>query len=375
MQYKDIIGQERLKQGLVDMINRGRMPHALILSGKEGVGQLPLAIATAQYMSCTDKQGMDSCGKCWSCRQFESLQHPDLHFVFPIAQNKKKNIERSDDVISEFREAYQQNPYLTQEEWLNTFGENKKGQIYTAEGDEIIRKLNIKSFVSPYKFMVIWYPELMHASCANKVLKIIEEPPENTIFFLVSTNPNAILGTIRSRAQQIMVPPIETAALKTAFTQKYQLDENQVNFLIKMAQGSWSHLLQSVSQSVKHEQHQDWFMTMMRSGYSMNLEDLRKWVDEIAATSRREQVEFLQSAQRLLRENLIFALKNPQLTYMNAPEMAFAKKFSLFVNVHNVEEISKELNLAEAQIEQNVNSKIVLTDTVLKFYRLLRLKA
>ena len=214
MFFRDIIGQKETKRRLIQSVKDGYIPHARMISGPEGVGKMALALAYARYLSCTQRGEDDACGVCPSCIKYNKLSHPDLHFVYPIVKNDKKKKEICDDYLKEWREFVLQNPYFNLNLWLNFIGsENSQGMIYARESDEIIRKLNLKAYESEYKIMIVWLPEKMHEACANKLLKMIEEPPANTVFLLVSENPDRVIGTIQSRTQSLPVPPVDDESM------------------------------------------------------------------------------------------------------------------------------------------------------------------
>lgn len=372
MQFSEIIGQEEVKNRLRQSVLQGRMPHAQLFCGVEGVGKLALAVAYAQYACCTNRTETDSCGTCPSCIKFAKMAHPDLHLVFPFAKNESKKLTLCDHFVNEFREAVVANPYLTLNQWMTRVAAGKQGMIYASEGDEIIRKLNLKTFESDYKVMIIWHPEKMHESCANHLLKIIEEPPAQTLFLLISDQPEEIIGTIRSRVQRVPVPPLTVDDLQQAATQKLNLDAQQISLWSRMAQGSWSKLIGLVEQNDEQTQNYAWFVQLMRAAWALNVKEIMRWSAELKAAGREATKNFLQYAQRMIRENFIQHLQQPELNYMTSDEAMFAGKFAQFINERNVELIMAELQLAEAQIEQNCNGDIVMCDLGSKLYRLLK---
>ena len=370
MFFRDIIGHSELKRHLVEMVDSGRIPHAQLYTGAEGVGKLALAIAVAQYICCEHREGGESCGRCPSCMQFAKLSHPDLHFVFPFAKSDKLKV--CDDMVEEFREAVLDNPYLTLDEWMNRASDRKSVQIYTAEGDEIIRKLSFKAYQGRYKVMIVWIAEKMNEECANKVLKILEEPSEDTVFMLVSDRPDAVLGTIYSRCQRIAVPPIDAKDMEQALRAKYDVEEAEVQYLVKNAMGSWGKMLNLMKESEESRMDFELFVQMMRLAWNLDVKGIRQWTEQVAKLSREGQVRFLQKSQAMIRENFILRLNNRQLTYMNKDEMAFAAKFARFIHEKNVVQIMEELALAEAQIAQNGNTKIILFHLEILLYKLLK---
>lgn len=372
MLFSEIIGQEDLKRRLIQMVQSGNIPHAQLFGGREGTGKLALALATAQYMCCKNRGETDSCGTCSSCVKFSKLAHPDLHLVFPIVKNASKGIDRCDSVVEEFRKAVTEDPYISVDEWLGKISDGKSGLIYANEGDEIIRKLSLKSYESPYKIMLIWAPEKMHESCANHVLKIIEEPPENTVFFLVSDHPEEVLGTIVSRTQRVSVPPIDDEDMSTAIKQRYDISDEEIHHFVRLSSGSWNRLQRHMTQNDLEAQQFDDFKQMMRLSWTLNVKEIRQWVDRMATLSREQQKQFLQKSQNLLRENFIMHFNQPELNYMSTEEESFSNGFSKFITNKNINEMVEELALAENQIGQNVNSKMVFFDTVLQLYKYLK---
>ena len=370
MFFRDIVGHSDLKRRLVEMVDSGRIPHAQLYTGAEGVGKLALALAVAQYICCEHREGGESCGRCPSCVQFAKLSHPDLHFVFPMAT--RDGVKVCSDMVDTFRSAVLRNPYISLEEWMNEASDGKTVQIYAAEGEEIIRKLTFKPYQGQYKVMLIWIPEKMHEACANKVLKILEEPSPDTVFMLVSDKVDDVLGTIYSRCQRITVPPIDKKDMELALRDKFSVDEEEVTYLVKNAMGSWGRMLGLMRETEDARYDFELFVQMMRLAWNLDVKGIKSWTEQVAALSREGQIRFLQKAQRLIRENFILRLRSRELTYMNSAEMAFAAKFAQFIHEKNVVQIMEELALAEAQIAQNGNTKIILFHLEILLYKLLK---
>ena len=370
MFFRDIVGHSELKRRLIEMVDSGRIPHAQLYTGAEGVGKLALALAVAQYICCEHREGGESCGECPSCVQFAKLSHPDLHLVFPMAT--RDGVKVCNDVVDLFRSAVLDNPYLSLADWMNQVSDGKTVQIYAAEGEEIIRKLTFKPYQGQYKVMIVWIPEKMHEACANKVLKILEEPSPDTVFMLVSDRPDDVLGTIYSRCQRIAVPPIEAKELELAVRERYGVAEDDVPYLVKNAMGSWGRMLSLLRETEESKYDFELFVQMMRLAWGLDVKGIRAWTEQVAALPREGQIRFLQKSQRLIRENFILRLNNRQLTYMNRDEMAFAAKFARFIHERNVVQIMEELALAEAQIAQNGNTKIILFHLEILLYKLLK---
>ena len=377
MFFRDVIGQDDIKARLIRSVDEGRVAHAQLFYGSAGVGCLPMALAYAQYLSCENRTDGDSCGQCASCRQYAKLSHPDLHLVFPIVNKKSSGEDGSicNDFLPLFREALLKDPYMSLQDWQETLGEDKKPVIYTREGDEIIRKLNLKSFESPYKVMIIWCAEQMHEACANKVLKILEEPQGQTLFILISDNIEDIIATIRSRVQQVFFPPIEPPYLSD-YLRRCGVADDSIDFFIRNSRGSINELSNQISQSDTRRQYFRMFTDLMRSCWNLNEETFTEhWkplLNQFVALGRTGQLSFLQYAQRQLRENFVYNLSADSLVYLSSEELDFAHKFARFVNENNIEELADEFALAESHIDRNTKDQYVFLDLMLSVHRLLR---
>ena len=364
MQFRDIIGQEPVKQRLRLSVQEGRIPHAQMLVGIEGIGKLQLAVAYAQYLNCPNRTEEDSCGVCPTCLQYQKLQHPDLHFAFPIVKNDSG--DTCDDFMDIFRETLLSQHYFAIDDWYKALGvETKQGVIYEKESSEILRKLSLKSFGNGYKVMIIWQPEKMNIVCANKLLKLLEEPPKETLFLLVTEHPDQLLTTILSRVQQIRVPALSEEELSQYFPKD----------IAHIAMGSYLTAKRIHEEDEQNKQFLQDFIALMRNawlvGHKQNyvaLQDLRKWSLEMADSKvgREKQKAFLQYAQRQLRENFIRNFAHPELNYQTTDEAAFSDKFFPFIHAGNVELLMQELQTAEQQIAQNGNAKIIFFDLCLQ---------
>ena len=370
MFFRDIIGQNPLQQRIRAMIDSGKVPHALLFHGPEGVGKLPLALATAQYLCCTDRHDGDACGKCPSCMLFKNFTHPDIHFAFPISKSKEAGVELCSDVIDSFKNTILSNPYISINEWMSICSQSKMGTIYTSEAEDIIRKFQFKPYCGGYKILIMWLPEKMQTSCANSLLKLVEEPAPNTLFLFVSNDIESVLGTIVSRCQPIEVPPIDNESLRNWALSLNKFPENEVDFLVKNAGGSVTFF----NDSIENNQNKvifDYFRSFMRLAWSLDVEKIRDFLDEIQKESRETHLLFFRNSQRLLRENFILLLNEPDLSYMSEDEADFASKFSKFIHERNVVEMMEAFDLAEAQVQQNVNVRIILFHLFFLFYKLL----
>ncbi len=362
-----------MKNRLVQSIREGFIPHARLISGSEGVGTLPLALAYARYLMCTNRQEDDACGSCPACVKLNKYAHPDLHFVFPIIKNDKKKKEICDDYLSEWRSFLLENAYFNFSSWLNFIGaENAQGMIYAKESNEIVKKLNLKTYESDYKVMIIWLPEKMHEACANKLLKMIEEPPAKTVFLLVSEQPEGIIGTILSRAQRMHIPPISDEELALAVSRSNNLNEDDLKSLIHLAGGNYLKVLRTLDEEEDNSVFFDLFVEIMRNSWKRDVKNMKAKADFFASLGRERQKAFFIYAQRLIRENFIYRLQLPEINYLNKKEAAFSVNFSPYVNERNVADFMDELALAERHIEQNVNPRMIFFDLSLKIAVLLK---
>ncbi len=372
MKFERIIGQEEIKQKLIQSYKTNRVSHSYLFFGTIGSGKLGLAIAFAQYLSCTNKQENDSCGVCLSCKKYEKLIHPDLHFVFPvISESGKKKI--SDSFIQEWREMILDDVYFSYNEWMHHLGsENKQGLISVEESTEILRKLNLKSFESDYKIMIIWLPEKMHISCANKLLKILEEPPQKTVFILVSDEREAVLPTILSRAQPVKILGISDDEMQKFLIEKYKLNSETVADIVKISNGSFIEAKQQILSDEENKFNFQQFVSFMRLAYSRNVAEALIWAETMAKIGREPQKNFLKYCNILLRENFAYNFKNKNIYYLTKEEEDFATKFSKFITSENVDKISKVFDEAHFHIERNGAAKIIFTDICFLVMRLIR---
>ena len=371
MFFKDVIGQEEAKQRLIREAKEGKIAHARLFCGPEGIGKLPLAIAYARYLSCNNPGEKDACGICPSCVKFNKLAHPDLHFVFPVIKKKSKDTV-SDDFITEWRELLSQTPYFNLNIWLEEMGaENQQAQIYVKESDEIIRKLSLKSSQGGYKIMIIWLPEKMNVECSNKLLKLLEEPPSQTIFLLVSEEPDMLLTTIQSRTQRFSLYGIEEKYIAERLQSQYGLQERDAISIGHRSEGNFLKALESIHLNEENKLFFDLFVSLMRLSYQRKIREMKQWSETIAAMGRERQKHFLSYCQRLVRENFIFNFQDPSLIFMNEEEQNFSKRFAPYINEKNVMGIMDELSEAQRHIEQNVNARMVFFDFSLKMIVLL----
>jgi len=374
MLFKEVIGHQEIKQKLIATVKDGRISHAQLFLGPEGSGNLAMALAYAQYISCLDRNENDSCGACTSCVKYRKLIHPDLHFVFPVNTTKEiTNKPVSDDFIVEWRNIVLENPYLTLFQWYEKIGiENKQGFISVNESKEIVRKLSMKAFESEYKVMIMWMPDKLHPSAANKLLKILEEPQGNTVFLLVADNTENFLPTILSRTQIIKIPGIDEESLFNALKKKYNQSDEELRNAARLADGGYIKAIEYIERSEETKLNFNRFVQLMRLAYSRKVTGIFKWVEDISAIGREKQKNFLIYALRLIHGNYLLNMENRDMVKMSADELVFSEKFSSFINHDNVAGVTDELNKACLHIEANANARIVFMDLALKLVKQIR---
>ena len=381
MLFKEIIGQEATKAQLRQAVREGRIPHAQLFTGISGIGKLQLALAYAQYLNCPNRTDEDSCGRCPTCLQYQHLQHPDLHFVFPIV--KTDSTDTCNDFLEPWRKIILEKHYFDLDDWHAALGvETKQSMIYEKESGEILRKLSLKAYGDGYKIMIIWQPEKMNAATANKLLKILEEPAPKTVFLLVSEHPEQMLATILSRVQTIRIPRLETETIAEALVRR-GIAASRTTDIARIANGSFLAALKKAGESEENQQELRDFVALFRDAYTVgvlrdpqkkyeSLKHLRQWSLDMAATGREKQKHFLQYAQQQVRENFIRNVGQPELNYQMEEERNFSVKFAPFIHSGNVEAIMNQLDLAERQIEQNGNAKMIFFDLCLQMIILIK---
>ena len=376
MQFKEILGQEEIKKGLIRTVADQRISHALLFFGPAGSGKLGLAIAFAQYLSCGNRLENDACGTCPSCIKFEKLAHPDLHFIYPVMTTGKITKEPvSDHFIEEWRVSVLNNPYISENQWYEAIGaENKQGIISRNESNNIIRKLGLKSYESEYKTVVIWLPEKMNRSAANSLLKLIEEPPPKTIFLMVSENTGQILPTILSRTQLIRVPPLQGKIIRETLMKRENINPDLVEDALRKANGNYGVVLTMMENDEQELLYFELFTTFMRHCFQRKIIEINDLVDQFAALGRERQKQFISYSLRLVRENFMLNLKKEELSYMSRKEEEFSKKFSSFIHAANVFGIVEELTMAHNHIEANGNPRIIFMDLAVQIIILLKME-
>lgn len=375
MNFSQIPGQTEVITKLLRSVSEERVSHAQLFTGPEGCGSLALALAYARYISCENRQNEDSCGTCKSCVKYDKMIHPDLHFVFPVIKGKKATDPVSDHYIEEWREFTGRSPYFSLNDWLEFIDVgNAQGMIFASEAAEIIKKLSLKSFESDFKIMIIWLPEKMHQSTANKLLKMIEEPPEKTLFLLVSDEPDKVIPTIMSRCQIIKIPAFTSEEIRSYLRSTYGTTEVKSTDIARVANGN---ILRAIEMCEKNETaitNFENFRSLMRFAWKRDIISVIDWSEEMAAEGRESQKNFLSYSLRLLRENLMLSLEQLQnnLVFLSAEESEFSGKFHPFINSGNIFTLTKEFNLAHSHIEANGYAKLVFLDLALKVTRVIK---
>jgi DNA polymerase III subunit delta' len=375
MLFKEIIGQKETKDRLLQLAKEERVGHAMLFAGREGSGKLALAIAFARYINCKNRGEDDSCNECSSCRKYSKLVHPDLHLVFPVAETKSSGKNPvSDDFLASWREFVLASPYMRPFQWYEYAGIDKKqGSISKNESLQIIRKLSFKNFEAPYKVVLIWMAEKMNLPAANKLLKILEEPPPGTVFLLVAEDAGQIIPTILSRTQLIRVPGIDPASMGTALEERHGIkDRERIDSLVRISGGNYLQLLGSLEKNEETSFHFDRFVMLMRLCFSLDLPGISGWIDDMADRGREKHKQFLQYALRMIRGNFMRNITGGDLDRLSEEERNFSTRFSAYVNSGNVFAIYNEFNIAFAHIEYNGNGRLIFFDLAIKMARLLK---
>ena len=372
MKFSEVIGQEEVKQRLQQMVSEDRLPHAIMLCGPQGVCKLALAVSFGCYLLAPQS---DTQGQQKEHPMLQKLEHPDLHFTYPTVKLPSMGSDHmpvSDDFAREWHQLIMQGPYFSMDQWMTAMGaENQQAIITAGESDELVRKLSLKSSQGGYKVSVIWLPERMNIACANKLLKLIEEPPHQTVFLMVCEEPDKLLETIRSRVQRIDVKRLPAETIQQALVEQRGIDENQARRISRLAGGSWLRALEELQVGTEKEQFLDLFIMLMRLAYQRKIHELKKWSETMAAMGREKQRRFLSYFLTLIRENFMYNFQQQELCYMTQKEEDFARNFARFVNEANVLPIYDLANRATRDIGQNANAKIVFFDFALQMIVLL----
>lgn len=372
MKFSSIVGQHKLKSQLINLSGEGRVSHAIMFCEDQGYGALPLAIAFAQYNSCPNRDGRDSCGTCPTCNKFQKLIHPDLHFAMPVNNTKKITSDKkpvSDHFIDVWRTSVIENPNLTEQEWYDKIGvENKLGLIGVNEAALILRKLSLRSFEGGDKYMIIWLPERMNQEAANKLLKLIEEPPAGTYIFLVSKSPEKILPTIISRCQIIRVTPLEIEELGNSLSQEFSISQADGIFWAKISGGSISKAREIIRDSIEVSSSQELFLRLLEGCITKDMVSVISVWEDLAISGREKQRQFCFYALEFIRRVYIVSMGIEEIS--NTPDSQkdvvslWAKKIKPSFYSRGYDAI----NGALADIDRNVNSKYIFSDLSNRFF-------
>ncbi len=373
MQFKEIIGNKDLKDHLKQTITNDRISHAQMFLGSEGSGGLAMAIAYAQAVFCKSKVENDSCGTCPDCIRVSKLGHPDLHFSYPILLSQGTRV--SDDFIVSWREIVKDSPYFGLDDWHNKIDAgNKQSTIAKDEAASIFKKISLKSFEGGYKILIIWLPEAMNISASNKLLKLIEEPPEKTLFLLVSQDQEQIITTIRSRTQIIKIPKPTEAEVSAYLLKKHNCTSEVAENVAHLSERNIALAERLLASGETASTHLDNFMTWMRLTYKRDISETVNLVDKIAKTGREEQKSFLKFCLQMFRQCIVGHYTGGALTVMTTQQAAFLKKFAPFINHKNIMQLTEMMEDAHYHIERNANPKIVFLDVSLKMFAQLKKK-
>jgi DNA polymerase III subunit delta' len=375
MNFSQIPGQKEIIGKLIRSVKEERVSHAQLFAGNEGCGSMALALAYARYISCEDRSEDDSCGRCKSCVKYEKMIHPDLHFVFPVIKGKKATDPVSDNYIEEWREFVGKSPFFTLNNWLDSIEVgNAQGMIFASEAGEIIRKLSLKTFESDFKIMIIWLPEKMHLSTANKLLKMIEEPPEKTLFLLVSDEPDKVIPTIQSRCQLVRIPAFSDNDIENYLIRRFGITREKATDISHVANGNITRAIELCENESSSLDNLEKFKTLMRFAWKRDVISLINWSEDISLTGREAQKNFVSFALRILRENLMLTLgqNENRLVFLTGEEADFSGKFHPFITQDNVYPLTDEFNQVYSHVEANGNAKIIFLDLALKVTRLIR---
>lgn len=372
MRFADIPGHEDVKNRLRDMVDNGRVPHALLLEGPTGTGKFSLARAMAQYIHCTDRRDGDSCGQCDSCRQHEAFNHIDTLFSFPVVKKNGKPTV-SDDYASDFHEFITDRPFMDFSHWLKVLGNvNAQPLIYVDEASALIRRLNLTARRSEYKIVVMWLPERLHPAAANKLLKLIEEPSGDTLFILSSDVPAEILPTIYSRVQRVAVRRYADDDIADWLIMRHGVETGAAHSIAALASGDMNKALVTASGDKDASIMLDLYMKLMRLAWKRQVKELRQWAGDIAELGREGQMRFYAYCSRMTRNNFIINLATPGLVAMSDDEAAFSSRFFPYINERNIEDMIAEFDRAANDTATNGNARIIAFDLAVGMIRLLR---
>ncbi|MDN5205203.1 DNA polymerase III subunit delta [Fulvivirgaceae bacterium BMA10] len=373
MRFAEIKGLEDIKVGFIDAVKKNHVAHAQLFFGREGSANLAMALAFATYLNCTDRQENDACGNCPSCKKMEKLIHPDMHFAFPVSATK--NITGKDVIsqnyLKEWRKFLIENPYGDIHDWNYTFGgENKQVNISKEESRQILKSLSLKAFEAEYKIMLIWRPEHMHPAAANAILKILEEPPEKTVFLLVSNDFDKLLTTILSRTQMIQIRSFSDEEIKNILIEEESLNESNAAHIAHLAEGNLNNARRMLGEvdDDGHKMFRDW----MRHCYSRDYSQMVLGSDQFQKMNKESQKSLMQYGLSIMRETLISQFDHNELGRLEGEELDFVKNFGKVMDPAKTEKVVGQINTGYGHLERNANPKILFLDMSLSISNIIR---
>jgi DNA polymerase III, gamma and tau subunit protein len=373
MNFSEVIGQDDVKSRLLTLIESGKMPHSLLLYGAPGCGKMALALALASHL--LGENDVNNSKAASVKAMLDRWEHPDLHFSYPVIRPTGTTADHkmiSDDFAKEWHLLLKKGPYFDMDTWLEHMNAaNQQAIIFASESDNLTRKLNLKSSMGGYKVAIIWLPERMNVECANKLLKLLEEPPHQTLFIMVSEAPERLLETVRSRTQMIQVKRIDTAVLERALVEKRGLDGDTARRVAQIANGSWLDAIRMLNADSEVKQFFNDFVGVMRASYRRDIREMKAWSERVATYGREKQKRMLLYFHRMFRENFMYNFKQSSLIHFTQDEEQFAQKFAPFINEKNIVELYELVELNIRDLSQNANPKIVFFDFTLRVTMLL----
>ncbi|WP_417264914.1 ATP-binding protein [Brumimicrobium sp.] len=367
MLFKDVIGHSDLKQKFISDVRDNQVSHAHLFLGNVGYGGLPLTLAFVQYLMCEDKKASDSCGVCSACNKVQKLEHPDVHFSFPTVQTNSKT---SDPQFALWKSLVLENPYISLNEWINQSDDKgRKPIISVHQSEEIIKKLTLKSFEGGYKVSVIWLAEEMNAACANKLLKIIEEPPKDTVFILIVESEENMLPTILSRTQITKIKQLNNDELSQFLQSKKNVSQDLIRSIVSRTEGDLSLALELLNAGDNVNSNFSRFVELMRVCYKKEVLPMFNWADAMSKLGREEQKHFLKYALYMVRQSLMKNYTEGQLMGTSSDEAEFLAKFARFITGNNVLEFNQLFNDAHYNVERNAHSKLLFTNITFEVMR------
>lgn len=369
MKFAEIIGQEDVKMRLIRSVKEGRISHAQLFLGPEGGGAFPLAQAYIQYILCVNKSDADSCGECASCQKVSKLSHPDVHLSFPVILSESKT---SDGLIAEFRERAIETPYMNYRYWLDSIeGNNKNGVIGVDESAGILQKLVYKAYEAEYKFMLVWMAEHMNPQAANKLLKIIEEPPEKTVFILIAEDAEEILPTILSRCQVVKIPRLPDEQIENALVQKGLSNQDEAKSIATLAEGNFWEAQKQITQIEENLERLDTFRQWMLFCFKKDVPGIIQFTDDLSAGGREKLKMLISYSLNMFRQSIIANYGGNEMVHLRGSEREFIAKFANYIHGSNIIELTEAFDKAFYYLERNGNPKIVMFDLSLTAMKLI----